>query len=338
MAGLGGRPGSDAAITRGLRHLASHRSVRFALKLAVSALLVAVVTHNIGTVAIWSRFETQIPAWLAVAGLLTAAQIVLGAVRWHQILRALGAGLSIGTVLTVTYISSFFAAWLFGVVGGDAARAILIPARNNGRAVLVHSVLFDRVLTLAGLALVALPGVALGIGTSGRNLPLSLAFAVAVMPVAGMMVVPGVARWMTGRNIGARLAHLPSFARSWEHLVRARVRFVATLALSALGQLVLAGVAYSLARAQQLNVSYLDFAMLMPPVVLLATLPISAGGWGVRETAMVTILAGIGIASGAALLISLEMGALAALVSLPAGVLWVLRRATTPPPSATLNV
>lgn len=329
--------GRSAPIIDGARCLAnfaSRRSGSLILKLAVSGVLVIVVTHNIGTVAIRSRFETQTPAWLAVAALLTAAQIVLGAVRWDQILRALGAGLSIGMVLTITYISSFFASWLFGVVGGDAARAIMVPAGTNGRAAMVHSVLFDRILTLAGLGLVAAPGVAWSFGTGGHNLPLSLALAVAEVPMVGMMTIAWTAKSATGRSVGTLLAHIPAIAGSWRDLLRARGRLATALLISAFGQLVLAGVAYSLARAQQLDVSYLDFAMVMPPVVLLATLPISAGGWGVRETAMVMMLASFGVASGAALLISVEMGALAALVSLPAGVIWILRRGARPQPTA----
>ena len=303
----------------------SRRSVSLALKVIISGLLIAAVCRKIVAVSIWQQFESQALAWLAVAALLTASQIVLGALRWGQILQALGVELPADTVLNVTYVSSFFTSWLFGVVGGDAARAMLIPAQEQGRAVMVHSVLFDRVLTVSGLGLVALPGVIFGIGPFGHGLPLLLALAVAMVPMTGMMVIALTTKSTLRSRGGALSLHITALARSWRRLLCAPGRFAATLVISAVGQLVLAGVAYSLARAQHLDVAFLDFVMLMPPVVLLVTLPVSAGGWGVRESAMVAMLAVIGVASGSALLISVEMGVLAALISLPAGVIWVLR-------------
>src|SRR5258708_24598393 len=54
----------------------------------------------------------------------------------------------------------------------------------------------------------------------------------------------------------------------------------------------------------------------MPAVVLLGALPISVGGWGVRENVLVLALAPLGVAAGAALLIGVEIGFLGAVLSL----------------------
>ena len=72
------------------------------------------------------------------------------------------------------------------------------------------------------------------------------------------------------------------------------------IALAVVSEIALALTAYCLARAQHLDVSFVDFLMLMPPVLLLGALPISVGGWGVRENVLVDMaLAPIGVASGA---------------------------------------
>jgi hypothetical protein len=65
--------------------------------------------------------------------------------------------------------------------------------------------------------------------------------------------------------------------------------------------------------------------MLMPPVVLLSGLPISVGGWGVRENAMIAALATVGVGASAATVLSVQLGALVALLSLPGGALWLWR-------------
>jgi hypothetical protein len=58
-------------------------------------------------------------------------------------------------------------------------------------------------------------------------------------------------------------------------------------------------------------------------VTLITVLPISLAGWGVREVTVVALLGMLGVEDEAALLLSIEFGLLAMLVSLPGGVLWL---------------
>ena len=57
-----------------------------------------------------------------------------------------------------------------------------------------------------------------------------------------------------------------------------------------------------------------------------ATLPISFGGWGVREAALIGLLAPFGIAAESALGISVALGLLVMAAGLPGGVLWLMPR------------
>jgi hypothetical protein len=91
------------------------------------------------------------------------------------------------------------------------------------------------------------------------------------------------------------------------------------------GQVLVAAEAWCLSQSQALGVPFLDFAMLMPPVMLLVALPVSAGGWGVREGAMVAALALVGVGREPALLLSIELGLLWTLVALPGGAIWLHR-------------
>jgi hypothetical protein len=55
-------------------------------------------------------------------------------------------------------------------------------------------------------------------------------------------------------------------------------------------------------------------------------LPISIGGWGVREGAMVVALHGFGISAEDALLPSVLFGLCAVAATLPGGILWVINK------------
>jgi len=83
---------------------------------------------------------------------------------------------------------------------------------------------------------------------------------------------------------------------------------------------------YAIARSLGLNVTAIDCLILMQPVTLFATLPISIGGWGVREAAMVTFLGLIGVPPSAAVIVSIQLGLLGVVVSLPGGLLFLLQR------------
>lgn len=89
-------------------------------------------------------------------------------------------------------------------------------------------------------------------------------------------------------------------------------------------QIALGLATFSMAASLGIKVSMLDCIVLMQPVALLANLPISVGGWGVRETAVVLLFGLIGVPSSAALVLSLQLGLLALLVVLPGGILWLL--------------
>ena len=75
----------------------------------------------------------------------------------------------------------------------------------------------------------------------------------------------------------------------------------------------------------QIEISLRDCLVLVPPVILVSVLPISMAGWGVREGAMITALGFAGVGSTDALVLSIAFGLVILTLSLPGGVLWLIR-------------
>lgn len=323
------RPGDAlramAARFAGLRHLT------LVLKLAVSVGLVALICRHIDGAALVGRLHGQAAQWLVATALLGLVQIALLSVRWQQILKGLGGESGFGSALAVTYMGCFFGAFLFGPTGSDVARAILARSHALGRRGIVHSVLFERVASVIGLGLAVAPLVIFDIGPFARSAPLLATLAVVPASFAGLAVLAWLAR-MIGDRAGALFFPLRGIDRSWRRLSQNWPRFAVTIALAAAGQLLVAVEAWTLAQAQHLDVSLIDFAILMPPVMLVVALPISAGGWGVREGAIVAALALVGVGTTPALLLSIEMGLIGTLVSLPGGAIWLRRCFSGPNP------
>jgi uncharacterized membrane protein YbhN (UPF0104 family) len=302
----------------------SSPAVGWVVKLAVSAGLIALVCRHVDGHALDDCLSGQSAMWVAATALLGLVQIALLTLRWQQILKALGAESGLLSALAVTYMGCFFGAFLFGPTGGDVARAVLAPPRKLGRAGIVHSVLFERLASVVGLGLAAAPLVAIGSGSLARSLPLAVALAVVPLPLLAIIGAGWLAR-ATARRAGAPFVALRDFDRSRQLLCRRWPRFAAAVAIATLGQVLVAAEAWCLAQSQHLGVSFVDFAMLMPPVMLLVALPVSAGGWGVREGAMVAALALVGVGVAPSLLLSVELGLVTTLVSLPGGAIWLYR-------------
>jgi len=93
-----------------------------------------------------------------------------------------------------------------------------------------------------------------------------------------------------------------------------------------------------LVRGLDLPVTWVDCLALIPPVILATTLPISIGGWGVREGAMVVALGAIGVPAEGALVLSVVVGLVGMASALPGGLIWLLggdrRMGVVPDPAA----
>jgi len=83
---------------------------------------------------------------------------------------------------------------------------------------------------------------------------------------------------------------------------------------------------FLMAMSLGLEVTWLDCLILVPPVILVTTLPISIAGWGVREGAMVTAFGLVGVPAEGALVLSLMFGLWGIVMGLPGGVIWLLSR------------
>jgi hypothetical protein len=141
--------------------------------------------------------------------------------------------------------------------------------------------------------------------------------------------VSGVAMLMFSDRLVRRFYHLRPFRAISYLSVDARktvlhpLIFAALTVASVLAYLNMAFTVWLIALALGLNVSVTDCLVLVPVVVLAATIPISVGGWGVRESAIVVLFATIGVSTGHALTLSVLFGIAGILVSLPGVAFWL---------------
>ncbi|WP_074769944.1 lysylphosphatidylglycerol synthase transmembrane domain-containing protein [Magnetospirillum fulvum] len=300
------------------------RWLPWVLKGALSLGLIWFVFSKIDLTSAWAQARTLDPTMLIVAVLLGLFQVWLGAVRWWLVLRALKATFTTMQTFIVFYIGVFFAIILPGAVGGDAVR--MWTARRSGLSLTasINSVMLERAATVLALVLLV-----------AMTQPLLLA---RVPTIPGSWVFPVLSvLGLFGILVLSVLDRLPASLHHWR-VVRGLIHLAgdtrqlffrpvwggATLIVAMLGHANLSLQVYVLALGLGLDVSAIDCLVLVPPVILIMTLPISIAGWGVRETAMVAAFGYVGVETHSALVLSVLFGLVSTATALPGGVVWLL--------------
>jgi uncharacterized membrane protein YbhN (UPF0104 family) len=299
------------------------------LKILFTVAMLAVVLRSVDFPAAWKYALEQNDWFLILAAALLAFQIACGAGRWHVILRALDAVMPFVETCRIYYIGAFFGTCMLASVGGDVARGWLMYRNNIRVGTAAISVILDRVAALAGVAIIVLAVTPLFVTVVGRDYfaPALIFACLAAAGILGIVIVAQLDRISVGRFAGfTPLNQLVALGEATRQVFLRPAASIPVLALGVATQLGGSLAAYAIARSLALNITAAECLILMQPVTLFATLPISIGGWGVREAAMVTFFGLVGVAPSAAVLLSIQLGLLAVGLSLPGGLLFLVQR------------
>lgn len=294
------------------------------LKLCVSGGLIWLLASELDMADVARRFADVSPGYLALAFVLVGLQIALIAARWALVFRGLGRKLGGLLTFRLTLEGFFFNQALPSSIGGDAIRMMRTSALLGSPRTAIQSVLLDRFMGVLGLVLLVLPAQIWLQGLIDDPLVRLLLGGVVLLGCAAILVflllraLPrGLLRW----RVTAELADLSGRALA---LLRNRLSPLLVV-LSAGGQALAAVVFFVLALAIDLELSLWHALLLIPSALLATLIPLSIAGWGLREGAVVALLAFVGVAPEAALSLSLLFGLILLAISLPGGLLWVLR-------------
>jgi glycosyltransferase 2 family protein len=304
-----------------------HPWVSVVIKAAVTLVLIGWLLHRIDLAPMMARFA-RLDAALAFAAIaVMMAQLLLTGWRWMTISAIIGAPIERMLALRLTLIGQFFNQTLPSAIGGDAVRAWLASREGIPLGKAISGVFADRLVAL--LLLVAIVGATLpaflaripdtGLRTASIVLVAATALGVAALIALGPQVTALLRRHRWTRP----LADLANDLRA------ALITGPASALVIVMAIVVHLGVIASVwlaARALALDVGLLDCLVLVPPIVLVTTLPISIAGWGVRESATVLGFGFIGVGPADALALSVVFGLVQIAIGLPGGIVWLMQK------------
>ena len=298
------------------------------LKVAFAAAIFWLVLRKVDFSSAWAMAAKQDYGLVLVAYAICFLQIGLGGIRWLTALRALGARPPVGETLRFFYVSLFFNAWVPGGVGGDMMRAWLSYRANISAKVAVTSVILDRLAVVVSIAILILITMPSYLGKVGFNLIGILPIALSMTGLAGLVLLTYFRKlpetWLTFRVLRA----LRDFGLDVRTVfLRPRNAFPLIL-IAMVSQTALGAATYAMAASLDIEISLVECIVLMQPVALVSNLPITVGGWGVREAAMIYIFALVGVPAAVSLALSVQLGLLLLAIALPGGLLWLFMKPT----------
>jgi uncharacterized protein (TIRG00374 family) len=223
----------------------------------------------------------------------------VGVVKWRMVVNAAGAGLDFATSAECYFGGLFGTLFLPSIVGGDVVRLAVGLQRSPRPAAVLAGNVLDRFLDVtaqAGLVLVGLmlaPELELvpeNLEDTLRNVLLGVAFALILL--LGLMFLMRK-RILVGRSVRfrKRLVRLRTALRS----VSKRPQVLAFgCVLGTCAQLVFLVLTAQLAAYCGLTLPLRAWLFAWPLAKLAAVLPLTQGGIGVREAALVALLSPLG--------------------------------------------
>lgn len=264
------------------------------LRILLSAIVLSILLQFVPATELFARMRTVSPVlWLGVflaflAGHAVAAAkwrwIIGGAVSYPRALKAHFAGLAANIALP-------------GVAGGDLVRAGLVMKGSGRKTALAIGSLADRLIDTAALLIIAAIGAIwlgarAGVDPAGIVLASMAAIAAGVAGVAFMKPIAALLRTLKIRGKGGAI--VGDVADAIEEMAARRGALIGCAFLSVGVQFAFALLNGIIAQNLGAGTSLAAWAFAWPLAKLVATLPISLGGLGVREASLAGLMAPLG--------------------------------------------
>lgn len=276
-----------------------HKKAKATFKAILGIGLLTFLVIKVNPQKVFNEFSSldMFPITLAFLAQLTAKFI--WTFRWKEILDACGITKRFGELFIWLFIGLFFNCFLPTAVGGDIVRGYYAGRDQKSMAPSMTVLLIERILGLTTLAALAAATAIVVILKGGSQVPFNILMAVFVLgtllTIAGALLFS----WQGWLDKIKKLSSpaRPRLARMKDNLIGAMVLFnrpstpkLRIVTSSMILQVVAVLFYIACARAVGLDTPATLFFFIVPASVVVAMLPLSLNGIGIREGVLVGLL------------------------------------------------
>ncbi len=298
----------------------NRRYLFFILKLILTTALLVAVVNYVDLAMVRERIQSVNPLWLIASLCCLVVGYIMCGLRWAWIAEGLGIGVSKSQKVRLYFLGMFASLFLPSTIGGDVIRGVLL-AKSKGRkgmgVAAGASVILDRVNGMYALLLL--------LTFSMLFFEWPLIWWVTWLGIVGtawlgMLLYPMIDRHLVVRlpEKLEKLKALPLMEKRFQQ------KWWRSLPVSFLFQILIVQAHFFLGMAVGLEMSWFAFSIMVGLVALVATLPISLNGFGVREAGYVSFAVYFGASGDAATAMAALWIIVLGVASLPGA--WVLWR------------
>ena len=270
------------------------------LRVTVSVVVLAVIVSRVSLGDILARAGEGRPLHLAATLGLALSCFVLAALRWRLVAGCVGVVVPVGLAVRAQFGGMFGGQALPAGVGIGMFRGWLVSGQSGRVSRVVGSLLTDRLVALFAACVLACPSL---VGLLGPT----------PVPRSAGLVLGPLAVLAAG---GAAVALLLGFSRrDGRSLDAGPIGIAVVMALTIHATAVL--MAALAAGAYAVDPSLALWFAVIPVSAIASAIPVSLNGWGVREAAIVVLAAPWGVPPAQALLVSMTLGVVNLVASLP---------------------
>ncbi len=299
-------------------------ALKFALRLSIGVGLLLLVFQFVNVGEALRAVRGLEARWLAASVACYVATRVLMAIKWWVLLGGSNGSISYSTVQRALCLSDYYSLLFPNTLAVDVTRVVLLRHHRGGAGFMTAAILADRVINVAATAAISLLALAVTYGLRG-SWPFSPPVATAVIGIALVILVAALTA-ASQRVMMISIGLLRSAQRAFPRRARlagwidtaAKVHTAMSTMLTSRATLLPAIVlAAAMVLARVGSIFFLFIAvgapqpfsltlMLVPVITLIALMPISVLGLGVKDGAFVFFFGGAGVPASLALAVSLS--------------------------------
>lgn len=305
------------------------------LKLLATILLFWLLFRHFGGPGTLHALREADIALFGAACLLMVAAMACNGIRWLWVSQATGHPITPMTMTLGTAEAAFFNQVLPTGVGGDAMR--VIRACHQGITVgwAIIGVTIDRAIGVLAIAVALLALLLLQPDLFRGGEVFLLLTGLAGLIAAGAVAAVLIGMLPLSRWLPRWFDHLVFLVEQYSIAMR-QARFLARMTAIMIASTVLYTWSFVLcAEAIGISLGWDQLFVIILGLALSALVPVSIGGWGVREGAAIALFAPYGVAAEQALAASILLGLVLTVIGIIGGIVWIVvgyKRIDTPPP------
>ncbi|MBF0487575.1 MAG: flippase-like domain-containing protein [Nitrospirae bacterium] len=285
-------------------------------KVLVSGAILYVLLSKVDLNRVFSLLRNINLLYFFMACLLCVVSVCFVSKRWQLFISD---DIPLSKLFSLNMIGLFFNNIMPGTTGGDAVKVFYVYKKTGSGLIAAGSVFMDRYIGLANIIFIGMAAMMFGLNRLAGTGVEFFTPAVTAAFVVGSFIVFGF-------RLGGRFASVAKFYEYFHLYMRNTKAIALSFMLTTAAQLIAIACVYLVAVGLGVNLGVLDLLIFVPVIILIASIPISISGLGLREGAFVLLFKRAGIAEETAIAISFGWYLTTLVASLPGFIFYLYNK------------